>query len=163
SFRRFKNLLGPGHLIGILGVYRDEDVTFLQLALVALCLDLGYAHSDETSRDATHRGSDGGSAECGENGTGSDEGTNSRNRERADSGEPAQRSPDDPAGSRPGDSSFGRFGVSFVCKVPGRAVIGEEGGNVVAGEIGKSQLVDDVFRLGAGGGQTNNGALRHNS
>ena len=81
----------PIGLRGVIGVNGNEDVPFLDLALVAARFVFGNAHADQRAGDATDCCAHGGGAERGHNRTRGEEWTDARDGERADSREPAKR------------------------------------------------------------------------
>src|SRR6187402_30409 len=140
-------------------MHRDQDAAFAHLGVVALGFELGNAHADERADDAAGGRADRGAAERGHDRSGGDEGADARNRQRTDTGKPAeagtQAQSDDAARGRP----FGRLGVMFMGEVARAAAVGKQRGNVVAGKAGLLQFEDDVLGLFDGTGRAVDGCF----
>ena len=133
---------------------RDEEIACLDLAFVTLGFDLRNAQTDQPTGDTAHGRTDSRTAQRGNNRSGGDEGADSRNGQCANPGYPSQRSADDAARAGAGDRAFRSFRVLLVCEIAGRALVGEQHGDVVVGEVRGFELIDNLIGLPTRGGNT---------
>ena len=75
--------------------------------------------------------------------------------------DPPQPSNRPSAGTVTGDSAFGSLVVLLVCEVPRGALVGEQDGNVAAGEVGRLETIHDEVALGTGRCDAEYGFLGH--
>ena len=131
---------------------RDEEIAGLNLAFVALGFDLRNAQTDQPAGDAARSRTDGSPAQRGDDRPRGDEGSDSRNGQCADSGDPAQRPADDATRAGASDSPFRGFRVLLVSEIAGCALVREQHGDVVVGEVRGFELIDNSIGLPTGGG-----------
>lgn len=77
-------------------------------------------------------------------GPGRDERADSRNRQRADPGQPPEGTTENAARDAARCCAFRRLRVLFVSEVLGAALIREQHRNVIAGKVGVLELIDNA-------------------
>src|SRR2546423_12801153 len=85
STGRFENVLRPIDVFAPIRVHGEQVIPLFQLLVVALCLDLRNAETDQTADDTAGRRSDGRATKRRHNWTGGDKWTDAGNCQRANS------------------------------------------------------------------------------
>src|ERR1700686_4447056 len=137
-------LLGPGRIVGMHG---EQDSAFLDPAFVALGFVFGNAHANESSRDAANRAAYADSGESSHDRSCRNERADARNGQRANTGQPTERSADYGASCGTGCGSLGRLRVFLNREVFRALIFGEQNGDVGIAETLRPQEVDCVFHV----------------
>jgi len=159
----FEDFLGAIHFIAVLGMDRDEVISFSDAVFIALRFQLWNAQADEAASDAANGCSSSGTTEGGEKRTGCNEWTHARDGECAEADEEAEGSAENAACTDSRYRAFRCLGILFVSELVGGILVRIEDGDVVVGEAGVDKAIDDLQGLAFGNGDGVYGFMTHGS
>src|SRR5262245_55377932 len=142
-----EDLLHLRPLLAVLSVNREQDATVLDLAFVALALVLGNAGANERACQSSDHCTGRRAAQCGHDRSRRDEGPESGDGERADSGEPAERTAQDDAGTSARRRPFWRLAAALVREIAPPGGVREQDRHVIVREARAPRVADDGLCL----------------
>src|ERR1700722_20041401 len=132
-------------------MYGEKNTTFRYPAFIALGFELGDTHADQSSGEATDCATDADSGESGHDGARSDQRTYAGNRERANTGQQAERTAQNSSSAGACGRAFRGLGGFFRADLLAAEVFGKKRRNIGSGKSRLNQEIGGVIRTGERG------------
>src|ERR1700756_556077 len=123
SLQDFLCSLGP---LGVVRVHREQYAAILHATFVAFGFVLRDSHTNQGTRESTHRTTDPSSCECRHDRSCSNEGSKTWNCQCPDTGQPSQTASEQCPCSGPGGGAFWSFRLFLMGEVFGACVLGKQ-------------------------------------
>src|SRR4030095_6673566 len=130
-------------------MHGDQSISTTDFAFVVLVFIFRNAHPYQSADYPAGSPTDSCAPEGRHNRTGRHEWTYTRNRQRSNTGQPAEHRAHPHSRNTAGSCAFGQLRVLLVGEIPRTGSVGQKNGNVVAGKSRRPQAIDYGLRLGA--------------
>jgi hypothetical protein len=130
---------------------REQDAAALDSSLVPLGLVLRHPEANQRAREPAHGAAHRSAGKRRHDRSGRDERADARNGQRANPGEPAERTTNNRAGAAASRRAFGRLCPFLVSEVLGPRVRGKQDRDVRVAKPGFPELVNGAFYRGVAG------------